>query len=82
MRKRVLVIGGALALFTLSPATLAAAAPGPTGDEGLIGASNMKNSNALPGMTLAMSVDAAQGNAGMKCAVKITNGSWEPGSCP
>ena len=74
---------GAVALFAITPATLVAAAPGPTGDEGLIGAKNMTNSNALPHMQAAMSLHTnANGDLGMVCAVKITNGIWGPGTCP
>ena len=82
MRKRVLGIVGALSLFALTPATLVAAAPGPTGDQGLIGAKNMTNTNALPHMQDAMSLHTNQnGDLGMVCAVKITNGKLAPGDC-
>src|SRR5579859_8116414 len=53
--KRIAALLGALALFAMT-APAVVAAPGPTGDEGLIGAKNMANSNALPGMQNAMSV--------------------------
>lgn len=73
---------GAIALFAVTPALLVSAAPGPTGDQGLVGAKNMTNTNAMPGMTIGMTANLnGNGNLGMKCAVKITTGAWEPGSC-
>jgi hypothetical protein len=79
--KRIAALLGALALFAMT-APAVVAAPGPTGDEGLIGASNMTNSNALPGMLNAMSVNNLNGRLGMGCAVHITNGVADPGTCP
>lgn len=81
--RKIAALFGACALFALTPATLVAADPGPTGDQGLTGALNMTNANALPHMQAAMSLHAnANGNAGMFCAVGITTGSTAPGTCP
>ena len=70
-----------VALALVAFAGTAAADPGPT-PSGLTGAANMVNPNALAGMMHAMSVNDPNGNAGMWCAVFITNGAVAPGSCP
>ena len=41
----------------------------------------MVNTNALAGMLNAMSTNNAHGDAGMFCAVFITNGITAPGDC-
>ena len=72
-----------VALALVAFAGTAAADPGPTPKDGLTGAANMTNTNALPGMMHAMTVNIrGNGNAGMWCAVYITNGVVEPGGCP
>lgn len=72
----------ALALIAaLALAGTAAAADPPITPNGYAGALNMANGAALPGMLNAMSRNNANGNAGMSCAVSITNGFAEPGSC-
>ncbi len=71
-----LTLAGAL-LLGAGPA---AAAPGPTPNQ-LTGAANMVNAAALPSMLHAMSVNNANGDAGMWCAVFITNGLTDPSSC-
>jgi hypothetical protein len=76
--KRISALLATAALLTFAGA--AAAAPGPTPNN-LTGAANMVNTNALTGMSNAMSTDNANGNAGMWCAVFITNGLSAPGSC-
>ena len=58
----------------------AAADPSPT-PNGYAGALNMTGINALPGMLNAMSVNNGNGNAGMFCAVYVTNGVTAPGAC-
>ncbi len=68
-------------IAALAFAGTAAAADPPTTPNGYAGALNMANDNALPGMLNAMSLDNANGNAGMYCAVYITNGIAAPGSC-
>jgi hypothetical protein len=81
--KRIVSTLGSLAVlgFAALPAS-AAAAPGPSGDQGLTGASNMINSNALPGMNNAMTSNVnGNGDAGMFCAVFITSGLTDPGAC-
>ncbi len=65
----------------LAGAAPAAAEPGPT-PNGLTGAANMVNEHAYPHMVHAMLVNNANGDAGMWCAVYITNGVVAPGHCP
>lgn len=72
----VLAVAGA----SLFGAGAAAAAPRPTPNH-LTGAANMVNVNALRGMLNAMTVNNGNGDAGMWCAVYITNGVTSPGSC-
>ncbi len=70
------------ALSLVAFAGTAAAGPSPT-PSGLTGAANMTNPNALPGMMHAMTVNyRGNGNAGMYCAVFITNDLVAPGNCP
>ena len=54
---------------------IAHASPGPTGDQGLIGACNMLNTHALPGMIIAITLDNPNGYAGMSNAAYLTSGS-------
>jgi hypothetical protein len=61
-------------------ASVAAANPGPTGDQGLVGACNMVNTNAQFGM-LGKAVQGGPGLAGMFNAILITAGVPD-GSCP
>ncbi len=77
--KRIALALGLIAALAFA-GTAAAAGP-PTTPNGYAGALNMANDNALPGMLNAMSHDNAHGNAGMYCAVYITNGIAAPGSC-
>lgn len=70
----------AIAGVSLAGAGAAAAAPGPT-PSGLTGAANMVNTHAYPGMINAMSVNNPNGDAGMWCAVYITNGVTPPSTC-
>jgi hypothetical protein len=70
----------AVAGASLVGAGAAAAAPRPTPNQ-LTGAANMVNANALPGMLNAMTRNNGNGDAGMWCAVYITNGVTSPGSC-
>jgi hypothetical protein len=73
MRNRVFVLA-VLSLATMGiTGGVAAAAPGPT-PNGLIGACNMANTNALPGMFNAMSLNNVNGNVGMNGAVSHTGG--------
>jgi len=82
MMKRICTLVAVAAVVVLAAfAGTAAADPGPT-PNGLTGAANMVNSHAAPGMGHAMSVNNPNGNAGMFCAVYITNGVAAPGSCP
>lgn len=76
--KRIAALLAATAVLAFAGA--AAADPSPT-PNGQTGAANMVNTNAAPGMGNAMSNDNANGNAGMYCAVYITNGITAPGSC-
>ena len=69
-----------LAGTSLLGAGVAAAAPGPTPNQ-LTGAANMVNTHALRGMLNAMTVNNPNGDAGMWCAVNITNGVTLPGTC-
>ena len=70
----------ALAGASVLGAGSAAAAPGPTPNN-LTGAANMVNTHALRGMLNAMTVNNSNGDAGMWCAVYITNGVTSPGTC-
>ena len=75
----------AIPALTLAGASLlgvgtAAAAPGPTPNQ-LTGAANMVNIHALSGMMNAMTINNPNGDAGMWCAVYITNGVVSPGTC-
>jgi len=81
--KRLTATLGVLAVIGLAALPAAAAAtPGPTGDEGLIGALNTTNTHAGAGMGNAMTKNTnGNGDAGMFCAVFITTGSAAPGSC-
>jgi hypothetical protein len=81
--KRVASILGSLAVLGLAALPAAAAAtPGPSGDQGLTGASNMVNTHALSGMNNAMTRNVnGNGDAGMFCAVFITTGVTDPGTC-
>jgi hypothetical protein len=54
---------------------VAGATPGPTGDQGLVGACNMVNTHALPGMILAITTDNPNGYGGMGHAALLTSGS-------
>ena len=64
-------------------ASVAAATPGPTPDEGLTGACNMTNSHAAFGMfTIAGSVANPNGfDEGMITAILNTNGGIVPDNC-
>lgn len=71
----------ALAGVSITGAGAAAASPNPTPD-GLTGAANMTNANAMHwGMPHAMTVNNGNGDDGMYCAVFITNGDTAPGTC-
>lgn len=81
--KRLSVMVGTLAV--LGAAVLPGSAGAVTTPNG--GAANMVNSHTWPGgMSTAMSVDNANGNQGMWCAVDITALGYptppSPGSCP
>lgn len=70
----------AIAGGVLAGAGPAVAAPGPT-PNGAIGAANMVNDHAFAGMMNAMGANNPNGDAGMFCAVYITNGVVAPGAC-
>lgn len=73
-----------LATACVAAAATAALAAAPAGalPPGTGGAGNMVNANAVDQMTgTAMTHDDANGNAGMFCAVFITNEITPPGSC-
>lgn len=78
--KRISTLVALAAVLAAFPGA-AAAVPGPT-PSGYTGAANMVNEHAFTGMMNAMSVNNPNGNAGMWCAVYITNGVADPGSCP
>jgi hypothetical protein len=80
MKRFIALVGSAAALSLAAlPGTAAAT-------QGLTGAANMVNTNALPGMLNAMSINNANGVQGMFCAVDVTNGLTttpvNPGTCP
>ena len=84
MRARTILLVTALTLAaTGAGATVAAATPGPTPDEGLTGACNMTNSNAAFGMfTVAGSHANPNGfDEGMIIAILNTNGGTIPDIC-
>lgn len=82
--KRICTLAAAVVALGAFAGT-AAADPSPT-PNGLTGAANMVNANALPGMSHAMSTNNPNGRAGMWCAVDVTNGvittPVTPGTCP
>jgi hypothetical protein len=81
MRRRTVLLVATLTLAaSLAGASVAAATPGPTGDQGLTGACNMVNTNAQFGM-LTKAVDSGPGLAGMFTAIFNTTGLSD-GSCP
>ncbi len=84
MRARTTLFVTALTLAaTGAGASVAAATPGPTPDEGLTGACNMTNSNAAFGMfTIAGSHANPNGfDGGMITAILNTNGGTIPENC-
>lgn len=74
MRRAFMVVTLVIAAMGMSGG-VASATPGPTGDQGLVGACNMLNSHALPGMAIAASHANQNGFNGMGIAVINTNGS-------
>ena len=67
MLKKLAIAAAALAASLAVGVNASTAAP--VTPNGLCGALNMVNANALPGMLHGMSVDNANGNAGMSIAV-------------
>ena len=81
MRARTTLLATALTVAASGAgASVAAATPGPTGDQGLVGACNMVNTNAQFGM-LTKAVQSGPGLAGMFNAMSITAGVTD-GACP
>lgn len=81
MRVRTTLLVTALTLAASGAgAGVAAATPGPTGDQGLTGACNMVNTNAQFGM-LDKAVQSGPGLAGMFNAMSIT-ANVTNGACP
>jgi hypothetical protein len=88
MRARTTLLVTALTLAASSAgASIAVANPGPTGDQGLVGACNMTNTNAEYGMfTISQfAANSPQGssqgwNGGMITAISITNPN-DVGNC-
>ncbi|HEU4978194.1 MAG TPA: hypothetical protein VFT42_04810 [Solirubrobacteraceae bacterium] len=73
----------ATCLATVAAAAPAAAPAVASPSNGLVGAANMVNDAAAGHMTgTAMTRNDANGDAGMFCAVYITNGVVAPGACP
>jgi hypothetical protein len=84
MRARTTVLATALILAASGAgASVAAATPGPTPDDGLTGACNMTNTHAAFGMfTIAGSRANANGfDGGMITAILNTNGGIVPDNC-
>lgn len=81
MRARATLLVTAVTLAASgAAASVATANPGPTGDQGLVGACNMVNTNAQFGM-LTKAVQTGPGLAGMFNAMSITAGVSQ-GQCP
>jgi hypothetical protein len=83
MIKKLLTVASLTVTLLGTTAGVAAATPGPTPDGGLIGACNMTNANATPGMNNAIATANPNGVNGMITAIGHTDpAAAVPPYCP